>query len=340
MVHNLPRGAVRTAFVLAIFDCAMAARADVALIERVRKEAPPAWEDLAKLFLHVNVELHVISEVAKPRPGTKVQGPFSLTYAFSGGKIRWHQFKKLADGTNIEGAGVRRDDEYAFEAERRGDSAPFVLTDVHVPNPRRRPAGEIVPQLLKSPWKMLHMDLRQWFDSPRFSITNASEIPEVEVGAGNKQRAVRVEFTYDHRGEKNARVAGGWFDLLPDQYWALLRCRAINPSGAIKIARITYGPPTPPFPPLVSSVYEVYHPDGTTLFTRQTVEFDRFEFGDAPDEDFTFAALGLPEVAVGGGGWRRQLWFWLLNIGMVLVALALFIRFRVGGRAAKENENL
>lgn len=197
-----------------------AAGPDNSLKQQLLAAAPDAWARWKEWTVHT--ESQFTEEHFRRSSPAKPVYAADFQYHLKDMTRRRHFFRILDDGRKYEEIAIRNGDRYYFTAERY-DDGQLVVTEV-----RQGPAAKnerTVPPILEAPYTVYYRYLSDLIKNPRF-VFNVST-----VNGQDPSDRMRINFTYDPKGEKTPRIQQGWIELCPRQNWAVQGFVIKDPRG-------------------------------------------------------------------------------------------------------------
>jgi hypothetical protein len=295
----------------------IAAEPDKNLKQQLLNSAPDAWKRWKDWTGHTEAAFSE-EQLRRSSPGKPVS-VVEFQYYLKNQTRRRHFFRVMPDGRKYEEIAIRHGDAYYFTAERYDDS-PLLVTEAR-PGPAS--FGErTVPPMMEAPYTVYYKELTELVKNPGFVF-------DVTAMEGKEPiERVRVTFRYDSKGDKVPRIREGWIELCPRDDWAVQEFLIKAPDGAFIRRTIQYGGGSGPQKPLVEVRTRYLGLDGKTEGDETLGRFKNQVPLDKHDEFYSFSAVGLPELYMAKES-RGIYWVILLNVGIILVVFAFFMRRRM-----------
>ncbi len=314
------RRLILSAFVLA-WSVAVSSpcRADAALEDRLRSEAPKAWEQIVELARHLEVK--VVD--TRSSPGSDKVTKSEWMYKTNGENA----LQELVAEATRSGRAMARNARYAFKLRKSAPSRPWFvyyvgtnLGDVreeirndgldYVSQVQLYLAGDYLPDLLKS---------------PNFKIES------VEPVTRRMEELAAVTFRYAPEADARSRLwpSLGVVYLNPQRLWAAEEFDvevAYNDGQTQKWTQTVEFRPEPQHTPLPLKRVENRGPTKSdpseSIWTWEYVDC---KSRDIPDEEFTLTAFGLPEISPPASG-KSRFWVALSAAGVLCIIIGMLLR--------------
>ena len=137
-------------------------------------------------------------------------------------------------------------------------------------------------------YKCYNMTDEQFIANPSFKVKSVT--PRVKDGLNLAHVEFTIEYPNEPPGMTTERYSRGWFDAIPDRGWVIREGvvgSATRPEATAFKIDYEGSQDGFPLPKRVTS----YAP-----LARRIVEFDQIRHGTVPENEFTPAAFGLPEI--------------------------------------------
>ena len=236
----------------------------------------------------------------------------------------------------------------SFRVQRKPGDTAFSITHLDDPSAKNQAMPSVVVPFLNAPYTLTGRPLSEHFSNPEFSVTSAEEI-----WSHNRKM---VNFNFHSKSEPKSKspsaraLSDGWVLVSPQEKWAVYQYEAHfrsangRSSQVFDALAVDYGDAIQgiPIPKLVT--YKRIHKstdgkkvkkttDGRIVHdgdvtNLQTLRVDHLDFELEPDESFTLASFGLPELEKPKSGFRRgTLTLQLFAVAGASLVVAVMLRY-------------
>jgi hypothetical protein len=222
-------------------------------------------------------------------------------------------------------------DDYSFELKKNAADGKFSIASMlnsseeKFKNEKRRMADQLL-RYLGAPFYLDVFPMSGFISATNVSIRSVSR---VRVGTREMLKA-EFEMRPFQKAPKGAPSREGWFTVSPSEAWGLHEYEFVHGDvsvhGSIEYGGMQAGVPVP------RRFAHTTTKQGK-LLNAQTYDFEMLDFADVPDQDFTLAAFGLPEVGRPTEKRSGSAAPWL--VAFSLLALAAAVVFKIASVRAR-----
>jgi hypothetical protein len=228
----------------------------------------------------------------------------------------------------------------SYSLTKKTPSSEYVVRWLNAePNTARKEIIRGAGQLVFRPTMVSLTAISDFFKSPEFHLEKV-----VELLTEDRTRRLRIEFTNPRRPGAPANAmatTSGWFVVSPENQWMLheygVSLTSPNSRGITRIGHLQYKSDAKGELIPVNFDCKIYagvlssDPESSNLpadlTSSEEFRFEKFEFGDTPEEKFRLSAFGLPEfgqTVTQATAARSNRWWYLGGaVGLGVVALVL-----------------
>lgn len=293
------------------------ARADDVEMERFRNECPQALERLERAYSEIKGECQVIERAGlSGRRWVAEEIRFESSGELHKATIKENAHPELNPRPHVKVLSYGEED--GFSILKPPGESNFRIASVRDARRTKGSHDNKVGRALNAPFSVFVLPLSQILKFPTCRLLSAESFNR----AGKS--LTRVRLTYGDPGKPQPVT----LELDPSACWAIARSEFYfreGPGSAGEITEIEYGPQVDGIPTLKSVKILEVSPSSPT--PPKVFEFQRFEFGPTPPEEFTLSYYGLPNMATPSksGGLSAPA-FWLFSLGAAGVGLWLILR--------------
>jgi len=336
--------------VCALFGAGHSEAADAnPVVDRLRNEAPEAWRTLTKSHTHVAGAAVFRGNSISPVSTTASER--SLEFLLKGEASRIISQRVKETGGPVEEPehlkGVLKtaaavNPQYGFLITYREEPKAWVIQGIGKDG-RAKDTCRVKSQqdwfpYAKASWSVGGASFDELVLHPGFTLVSAKEVDR------EARNLVQVEFTFTpSQSELEKRdifrqiwtLRGGTLMFWPEEHWALVESKLnflVPPDKESKtITKVEYADPIEGRRPL-KSVHRLTDAHWGTA--DESIVFEKYEFRDVQDREFTLSAFGLPEPGVED---NPRMFFWVVVsvvfAALILVIVALRLRRPTGARS-------
>lgn len=209
--------------------------------------------------------------------------------------------------------------EASFYIRRESAEDPYVVNKFGGPEEVAGPLKGKLNLFISAPYSICNVPLSEIMADPSFEIAEVSGI-EFEG-----EDCLKIE--YDYHNEEDS-LASGWVIVSPDEGWAIRAFESRRPLKNRPQARyfgvVEYGDVEGGVPVLHRVQITSSNPPEEVI--ELSYVFDGIVPGPVPDEEFTLASYGLPDLSTPRGDSANRTVYWLYGLAALALVVALAMK--------------